>query len=81
MRAPHHARLKHPFNGELDYDGMAVFEVSSLEKFSNAFKDPYYREVIEVDEHHFLDKKSIRVIGASTIGISKTFVDGNVVVA
>jgi len=81
MREPHNARLKHPFNGELDYDGIALFEVSSLEKFSNAFRDPYYREVIEVDEHRFLDKKSVQVIGASTIGISKTFVDNNSVVA
>jgi hypothetical protein len=33
-----------------------VFLVPSLDSFNAAFDDPYYREVIEVDERVILDK-------------------------
>ncbi|KIW00660.1 uncharacterized protein PV09_07847 [Verruconis gallopava] len=41
-----------------EYDGFVVWEVPSLESFRNAFKDPYYLEFIEPDEHNLIDKNS-----------------------
>lgn len=40
----------------MDFDGIAVFLVPSLQQFNAAFEDPYYVEVIEVDERIILDK-------------------------
>jgi hypothetical protein len=40
----------------VEFDGIAVFLVPSLESFNAAFEDPYYQEVIEVDERVILDK-------------------------
>jgi hypothetical protein len=41
----------------IEFDGIALFLVPSLEHFTNAFKDPYFVEVIEPDEREFLDKE------------------------
>jgi hypothetical protein len=40
----------------IDFDGIAMFLVPSLKKFTDAFQDPYYIEIIEPDEREFLDK-------------------------
>jgi hypothetical protein len=40
----------------IEFDGIAMFLVPSLKHFTNAFKDPYYVEVIEPDEREMLDK-------------------------
>jgi hypothetical protein len=43
-------------NSVLDYDGGVDWYASSYEVYENAFKDPYYVNVIEPDEHNFVDK-------------------------
>lgn len=44
-------------NTELEnWDGCAVFELESLEKFEAAFQDPYYKTLIAEDELKFVDK-------------------------
>ncbi|KAH7357586.1 EthD domain-containing protein [Pyrenochaeta sp. MPI-SDFR-AT-0127] len=40
----------------VEFDGIAMFLVPSLKQFTDAFKDPYYTEVIEPDEREMLDK-------------------------
>ncbi|KAH7138516.1 hypothetical protein B0J11DRAFT_514608 [Dendryphion nanum] len=40
----------------VEFDGIAMFTVPSLETFKAAFKDPYYINVIEPDERIILDK-------------------------
>ncbi|KAH7391129.1 EthD domain-containing protein [Phaeosphaeria sp. MPI-PUGE-AT-0046c] len=40
----------------IEFDGIALFLASSLQQFTDAFKDPYYIEIIEPDEREFLDK-------------------------
>ncbi|KAF2680992.1 hypothetical protein K458DRAFT_420915 [Lentithecium fluviatile CBS 122367] len=40
----------------VEFDGIAIFLVPSLQQFNAAFEDPYYLEVIEVDERFILDK-------------------------
>jgi hypothetical protein len=40
-----------------NFDGIAMFTVSSLQQFTNAFDDAYYLEVIEPDERTFVDKE------------------------
>lgn len=40
----------------IEFDGIAMFLVPSLKQFTDAFKDPYYIEIIEPDEREFLDK-------------------------
>lgn len=64
-----------PFHGTLDYEAMADFEVDNLGKFTAAFSDPYYLNVIKPDEANFLDSKSTEVIGARTMGITKKIVE------
>lgn len=41
----------------VEFDGVAIFVVSSLEQFKEAFNDPYYMEVIEPDERLMIDKE------------------------
>jgi len=40
----------------IEFDGIAMFLVPSLKRFTDGFLDPYYIEVIEPDERNFLDK-------------------------
>ncbi|KAK7186864.1 hypothetical protein PSPO01_06993 [Paraphaeosphaeria sporulosa] len=40
----------------IEFDGIAIFLVKSLDSFLEAFKDPYYTHVIEPDEQTLLDK-------------------------
>jgi hypothetical protein len=40
----------------VEFDGIAMFLVPSLDKFTEAFIDPYYIEVIEPDEREMIDK-------------------------
>lgn len=55
---------------------MAEVEVETFDQFTAACTDPYYLNVIKPDEINFLDSKSIEVIGASTMGVSKKIVEG-----
>ena len=41
----------------VEFDGIAIFLVPSLQQFNAAFEDPYYVDVIEVDERVILDKE------------------------
>lgn len=43
----------------IQFDGIAMFLISSLEKFVAAFKDPYYINVIEPDERELIDKDGV----------------------
>lgn len=40
----------------IEFDGIAMFLVPSLKRFTDGFLDPYYIQVIEPDEREFLDK-------------------------
>ncbi|KAF2260262.1 hypothetical protein CC78DRAFT_620392 [Lojkania enalia] len=40
----------------VEFDGVVLFLISDLKKFTNGFKDPYYLEVIEPDERKLIDK-------------------------
>jgi hypothetical protein len=42
----------------MPYDGIALFEITSLETFGAAFADPYYVEKIKPDEDRFLDRNA-----------------------
>ncbi|MCJ1267631.1 hypothetical protein MMC22_007517 [Lobaria immixta] len=76
MREQISAAVRPPLHGTLDYEGMAELEVENFEMFTAACSDPYYLNVIKPDEIHFLDSKSIEVIGATTMGVSKKIVEG-----
>lgn len=41
----------------VEFDGIGMFVISSLKQFADAFKDPYYLNVIEPDERVMLDKE------------------------
>lgn len=41
----------------VEFDGIALFTVPSLQHFYDAFKDPYYADTIEPDERFLLDKE------------------------
>lgn len=40
----------------MDADGVTIWQVSSLEAFRDALRDPYYGKVIAPDEANFLDQ-------------------------
>jgi hypothetical protein len=40
----------------IEFDGIAMLTVPSLERFTDSYKDPYYVAVIEPDERRFIDK-------------------------
>ncbi|ORY01580.1 EthD domain-domain-containing protein [Clohesyomyces aquaticus] len=46
-------------NEPVPFDGIALFLVPDLEKFMEAFKDPYFVEVIGPDEQKLIDKKGV----------------------
>jgi len=59
------------------FDGIATWEVPSLEKFMEALEDPYYKDVIAPDEHNILDKEGLGAgIVATFTGKMITVVDG-----
>jgi hypothetical protein len=41
----------------LPYDGVAIFDMPSLARFTAAFEDPYYKTVIAADEATFLKSR------------------------
>ncbi|KAF2704141.1 hypothetical protein K504DRAFT_462731 [Pleomassaria siparia CBS 279.74] len=43
----------------VEYDGIALFTVSSMEKFVNATADPYYSNVIGKDQAEILDMVTV----------------------
>ncbi|MCJ1424701.1 hypothetical protein MMC29_002589 [Sticta canariensis] len=75
LRDQIYAVVRPPLHGTLDYEGMAEVEVKTFDQFTAACTDPYYLNVIKPDEINFLDSKSIEVIGASTMGVSKKIVE------
>ena len=58
----------------LDFDGAGSMIFSSFDSFLAAFADPYYINVIAVDECRFSDK-SKTVTATSTMGTPKKIVD------
>ncbi|KAI9731686.1 MAG: hypothetical protein M1834_004475 [Cirrosporium novae-zelandiae] len=74
MRNQFKATVPAPFDEVLDYDGAAEWNIPSLEKLIEAFGDPYYRDVIEPDEHNFLHKSSKEAISTTAHGIWKPIV-------
>lgn len=43
----------------MEFDGIAMFLVPSLDSFSKAVEDPYYLNVVEPDEHNLIDKDAV----------------------
>ena len=43
----------------VEYDGIALFLVPSLEHFTDMFKDPYFFSVVRPDEEVLIDTKGI----------------------
>jgi hypothetical protein len=43
-----------------DFDGIAMFEVSSIDQFPAAFKDPYFISVVDPDEYYMIDKSGFQ---------------------
>jgi hypothetical protein len=43
-----------------EFDGIAMFEVSSIDQFPDAFKDPYFINMIDPDEHYMIDKSGFQ---------------------
>jgi hypothetical protein len=54
---------------------MATMTFESFDRFIAAFSDPYYINVIEIDERRFLDKTK-SVSPTSTMGLTKTVIQG-----
>lgn len=50
------AEGNHP--AALPYDGVAIFDPPSVEAFQAAFEDPYYKNVIALDEPKFLSSRT-----------------------
>ncbi|KIW45778.1 uncharacterized protein PV06_04134 [Exophiala oligosperma] len=50
----------------LDFDGVMILELESVEKWHQAIQDPYYAEVIVPDESQHVEKKT-SFIGAGKI--------------
>lgn len=44
--------------GLVEFDGIAMFLVPSLDRFKAAVEDPYYLNVVEPDEHNLMDKSA-----------------------
>lgn len=43
----------------MDFDGIAMFLVPSLDSFKKAVEDPYYLNVVEPDEFNLFDKEAV----------------------
>lgn len=56
--APNASAEKLP-DSPVHFDGIAMFEVRSLEEFRKAFEDPYFKEVVEPDEWKLIDKAGL----------------------
>lgn len=41
----------------VEFDGIAMFLVPSLDVFKQMVQDPYYVNIVEPDEHNFIDKE------------------------
>jgi hypothetical protein len=64
-------------NGALDFDGGVDWYVLDYEKYEAAYNDPYYINVIEPDEHNFVDKgdEKTGIVGAvSSLGVCRNIV-------
>ena len=75
------------FNTVLDFDAAADFYVNSYKAYTDAYKDPYYINVIEPDENKFIDKgqgseaKKTLVRAVCAIGVCRSIIkDGKTVV-
>lgn len=59
------------------FDGIAMFEVRNLEEFRKAFEDPYFTDVVELDEWKLIDKEGLcKGIVVSYSGKLVTVIDG-----
>jgi hypothetical protein len=65
-------------NSPKPFDGIAMFEVTSIEKFPAAFKDPYFVSVVDPDEYNLIDKTGFQGgLIASYIGNMVSILDHN----
>lgn len=42
-----------------EYDGIAVFRFTSMDRYLEAFQSDYYFNTVEPDEQRFLDRKGL----------------------
>ena len=64
-------------NETLDFDGGVDWYVLDYKKYEAAYQDPYYINVIEPDEHNFVDKgtrKTGIASAISTLGVCRNIV-------
>lgn len=50
--------LKGETAGLVEFDGIAMFLVPSLDSFKAAVEDPYYLNVVQPDEYNLMDKSA-----------------------
>lgn len=50
--------LKGDTAGLVEFDGIAMFLVASLDSFKTAVEDPYYLNVVLPDEYNLMDKSA-----------------------
>jgi hypothetical protein len=74
------------FSAGLDFDAAADWYILSHERYVAAYADPYYINVIEPDEHNFVDKspaavgKKTLIRAVTTLGYCKDMIkDGKAV--
>jgi EthD domain len=51
-----------------EYDGIAVFKISSMERFEEAFQSEYYHSTVKPDEDQLLDRACMQGIVARHTG-------------
>jgi hypothetical protein len=81
------------FATSIEFDSAAMWSVESYDAYLKAYADPYYVNVIEPDEHNFVDKGQLDGQGAgtgkktvvravSTLGVCRSMIkDGKAAVA
>lgn len=48
---------QHTASEPVEFDGIAMFLVPSLDAFKQMVQDPYYLNIVEPDEHNLIDKE------------------------
>jgi hypothetical protein len=52
----------------VEYDGIAIFKISSMERFEAAFQSEYYYSTVKLDEDRLLDRKCMQGVVARHTG-------------
>jgi len=83
LRRTFSSKMDPAFNTSIEYDAAADWYVDSYEAYLAAYTDPYYINVIEPDEHNFVDKgqldesnagKQTIVRAVSTLGFCRSMI-------